>query len=1305
MSTRYLSRAGALTAIAALTLSAAALPAHADDDGFLGSETASPSSITALDTRSALAPTTAQRDAVAGLGDVSLSWNSFGTPASILPASGSLGAISGSAVSGARAWLRANADLFGLSTSAIDGLTLAGDQIPAQFDGATNSGAGLHAVIFQQRFGDLDPAQGGLVTVGISGGQVRYVSSSLSRAGGAPVAAALTPVEAWREAAKDVGLKTPDLGTITTGSATGPFTSLTATGLDDTQYVRLAALPVGDEVRPVFQSVVLDSAASLGWSVSIDAVTGKTLLRTSLVDSLAEGLGGGLPTGVRTANATPIPAATGQIGSSGCGPDHTFAISDTTTKTVSMIVTAAPTDDLVVKLFSPGNTLLGSYDLATSPEAGVYSSATALPQGTYTVRVCEYEDGAAVVGAYSLTVATSDAGTGSSATANGAPKWKYFTAMPSSSSLAVGTTAANQRVGCWTAASGCDLTLNQFSMTPWDQVLNSGVGVPSLTTIGNNANTHEAWASALTPGGLVQAPVSATREYTTDFTDAWNESGCDPTNFVPGGNDIDAVVGNLFVAHNRMHDWSYYLGFTESNFNLQTDNRGLGGTGGDAEIGNAQAGAADTQVFDATGVATGRNNANQITLYDGTPGITNQYLFAPAAGAFYPPCTDGDLDMSIVGHEYTHAISNRMIGGAMDGITSEQGGAMGESWGDLDAMEYIFAHGYEYGDSPYVVGAYATGNSAKGIRDYAIDDNPLNYSDYGFDGTGNEVHADGEIWNGTQWRVRQALVEKWNATYPYANSSLQLACAEATAGATPRDPSTCPGNRRWIQLIFDAFLLQQGATDMLQARDAMIAADTMRFGGQDVTALWHAFALSGMGRDAASAQGTCGDVDCTADDGEPKPSFASPTESNATITFDAPAGGNVYVGDYEARVTPIADTVATTALGNAAEFVPGTYTFRYASAGGAVQTLTTTIPAGTTSATVTFPGLTNLAASASGASVIGATTGSLNAASLIDGTEATNWGVTTTDVQVDESHPFVAVDLAGGSSVIDKVQVSAYLRPSDSDPSDPLSSLPAADQDTDTTAGSRFTALRKFAIETCVSDCAGSGAWTRIYTSADDAFPGKTPRPVAPDLRMRTFDVPDTTAAAVRLVALENQCTGNDAYAGELDNDPTTTTDCKTGSDRGTIVHASELQVLGRSTAAPGIVVTGSNVSCVGDKTAPTAVFAKVAKRIKRGHRLTLTGRAADVGCGVQKVQLSVKKYVGTSCQYLKPNGRWTKRKPLRKCGYSPQFLLTATGTTSWRYTTAKKLPRGRYRVTVRAVDRAGNVPRKKWKVITVRVR
>ena len=66
---------------------------------------------------------------------------------------------------------------------------------------------------------------------------------------------------------------------------------------------------------------------------------------------------------------------------------------------------------------------------------------------------------------------------------------------------------------------------------------------------------------------------------------------------------------------------------------------------------------------------------------------------------------------------------------------------------------------------------------------------------------------------------------------------------------------------------------------------------------------------------------------------------------------------------------------------------------------------------------------------------------------------------------------------------------------------------------------------------------------------------------MAPNLIMRGFDVRDTRAAAIRFVALENQCTGYAGYAGEQDNDPLNDTDCKAASDRGQSVRAAELQV------------------------------------------------------------------------------------------------------------------------------------------------
>ena len=110
---------------------------------------------------------------------------------------------------------------------------------------------------------------------------------------------------------------------------------------------------------------------------------------------------------------------------------------------------------------------------------------------------------------------------------------------------------------------------------------------------------------------------------------------------------------------------------------------------------------------------------------------------------------------------------------------------------------------------------------------------------------------------------------------------------------------------------------------MLDARDSMLAADRMRFGGANQAALWDAFARRGMGSNASTPD---------ADSDEPTPGFVSPKSTPATVKFaaTAPTGspapaGKVYIGDYEARVSPVADTISSTALSNTAKLTAGTY--------------------------------------------------------------------------------------------------------------------------------------------------------------------------------------------------------------------------------------------------------------------------------------------------------------------------------------------------------------------------------------------
>ncbi|MGZ4456805.1 MAG: M36 family metallopeptidase, partial [Nocardioides sp.] len=658
-----------------------------------------------VDARGTALPTARQRAAASRLG-AAVRWNDLGTPASIYATGGSLGrATSSDPATAARAWLAAHREVLGLSAAQVAALRLVNAQ--------KLQGTGARAVLFRQSFGDLAPAIDSMVTVGVAGGRIVYVSSSLTRTTGSPAAPALSPVQGWLKAAASVGRAVPptDLGTV---SVRRGWSRFAAVGFAQTQTARTRSLALADgSVRPVVEADVVDAkgGAAFAYTVLVDAITGRVLWRHNLVD-----------------NSSDVYSFSGATGADGCGPKQPFETKDTATRRIVVTASTTPNIDIVLKLFGPDGQVLGSSDTATSPEVVDYAPGDTLPKGVYNTQVCLYDAPTVpTVGPtnYVGTVLTSDQG-GPAAGLPFPPKWAYFLANPALDYSRT-TVPGNRRTGCWVtrtggaAVPGCSTPPgaleNLAAAGPWD--VDPRTHLPTFTTTGNAAVTHEAWADPLAPGGTAQAPYAPDRSYRPAFTDAWQNSGCDPTELHPKGNDIEASVTNLFVAHNRMHDFAYHLGFTERNYNLQQSNLGRNPDPtreNDPEVGNAQAGA----LSGGQPSYLGRDNANQIALQDGLPGITNQYLFQPIAGAFYSPCADGSFDMSIVGHEYTHAISNRMIGGPDEGITSEQGGAMGESWGDLTAGEYLFEHGYSTGANPWAVGPYATGNRSVGIRDYAI---------------------------------------------------------------------------------------------------------------------------------------------------------------------------------------------------------------------------------------------------------------------------------------------------------------------------------------------------------------------------------------------------------------------------------------------------------------------------------------------------------------------------------------------------------------------------------------------------------
>jgi extracellular elastinolytic metalloproteinase len=711
------------------------------------------------------------------------------------------------------------------------------------------------------------------------------------------------------------------------------------------------------------------------------------------------------------------------------------------------------------------------------------------------------------------------------------PRWKAFPENPPADYSSRDT----RETWCFTKTRGCDRVVgNPASPLPWDVDPSVSATESTHTTRGNNEWAAQDWLDATGRGFNMAgfATPSPDREYTYPWTNQWYASKCSPAAFdSPQRNDIDAADANLQAMHNRMHDFSYNLGFTETAWNMQDDNFGKGGLGADPEHGNSQSGARVT-------TSLIRDNANQSTGPDGTPPTTNMYLWQSIAGSFYSPCVDGDYDMSVIGHEYTHAISNRMVAGPDRGLSGFQAGSMGESWSDLDAMEYLAANDLvPHGQSPFVTGQYVTGNSVRGIRDYDLSKNPLNYSDLGFDLTGPEVHADGEIWNAVNYDIRQAFIKRYGA----GSVSLSKSCAE---GGTP--VTKCPGDRRWIQLVYDGWLLMaNGAVSMLDARDAMLTADQLRFGGADQDLLWNAFAGRGMGSGAAS--NTNADSDAT-------PSFASPKARNASVRFRVVDDNGVqvpntriFVGDYQARAVPVADSDAATPLTDTASIVAGSYSFVAQAPGHGTTRFTARVTSGShRTVEVRLP--RNVASAAAGATAAG---DGVDLGALIDDDEGTTWASLGAQAQPVAGRQ-VTVRLAGQKpQEVRRVQVSALLRPAN-----------AQDPGGDTLTQNRFTALRSFKVLACKAsatvDCSQAKDYRTVYTSKPDAFPAARPRPVAPNLTMRSFSIPKTTATHLRFEVLASQCTGNPDYAGQQTNDPNVPSDCVTGSTISGQVRAAD---------------------------------------------------------------------------------------------------------------------------------------------------
>ncbi|MGH3647780.1 MAG: M36 family metallopeptidase, partial [Micromonosporaceae bacterium] len=559
-------------------------------------------------------------------------------------------------------------------------------------------------------------------------------------------------------------------------------------------------------------------------------------------------------------------------------------------------------------------------------------------------------------------------------------------------------------------------------------------GLPGPTTLGNNANSYANYSNFLVPADTAPRPVSATSQFNYAYADNWGrtEGATVPPSYAL---DLDPATTNLFYHHNRIHDELYGLGFTESAGNFQINNGGEGGNGGDAIIGLVHAGA-------ATGGAptyTGRDNAYMLTLPDGLPSWSGMFLWEPIDDAFEGPYADGNFDASVIEHEYVHGLSNRYVSAEDGMLGTHQSGSMGEGWSDWYALNHLDRTGL---DTSSVVGAYVTGNAERGIRSWSFDADPTQFGDIGFDLVGAEVHSDGSIWTAILWHMRKALVAKYGRA---AGSEIAQRIVTDAMPITAPDPS------------------------FIDARDAILTALDFRYHDRSdyetiADIVYTGFANRGLGKHATTDGG---------EDTDPIPSYAHRDGSrNGTLSGKIVNASNgkpvanarMFIGEYEARVTPLRKTTDTGKF--SAAVVGGKYSVTIAAPGFGSRTFRDVAITPGKTAAMKFTLAPNLAAKANGATVVAATNG--GAEKLLDDTEASSWksGIRGN-----------AVIKLASEEEITSLQVSAYT-------------------------SSRFEGLKSFTVQTSTD----GENWKTSLVKAD-GFSYAKPRPVAPDLHYKTFNL------------------------------------------------------------------------------------------------------------------------------------------------------------------------------------------------------
>jgi hypothetical protein len=201
---------------------------------------------------------------------------------------------------------------------------------------------------------------------------------------------------------------------------------------------------------------------------------------------------------------------------------------------------------------------------------------------------------------------------------------------------------------------------------------------------------------------------------------------------------------------------------------------------------------------------------------------------------------DAGLDLGVVAHEYAHGVSIRLTCGPHTvglGVlsASEQ---MGEGWSDYYALAFTQQAG-DKAEKPRGVGAFIAGKES-GLRRYPyttnMQVNPITYRDV-VDAITNKrtgQHDIGTVWCTMLWDLHWKFIDRYG---------MDIRCRDFQAG-----------NMRCMKLVLEAMKLQPCNPGFVDARDAILLADSLLNGARHADMIWETFARRGLGADASQGE-------------------------------------------------------------------------------------------------------------------------------------------------------------------------------------------------------------------------------------------------------------------------------------------------------------------------------------------------------------------------------------------------------------------------------------------------------------------